>query len=289
MAPVQQATIKADGIDVFYRTAGPKDAPVILLLHGFPSSSFMFRNLIPLLSNKYRVIAPDIPGYGFTTVPEERKYVYTFDNLAKTIKAFLDVLEVKRFAPYMFDYGAPITIRLALAYPESISAIITQNGNAYDEGFGADFWAPLRQFWADPTPAMREGVAKLALSFDTTKWQYQNGFPNPEQVNPETYWLDYSLMTRPGNAEIQVDLFYDYRVNPASYPKFHQYLRDSKVPVLAVWGKNDDIFIAPGAEAFKRDAVDPEIHLIDAGHFAIETNEEKFAELINDFLQRRLA
>jgi len=287
MAPTTVGTVTADGVEVFYRQSGSKDAPVILLLHGFPASSFMFRNLIPLLSNKYNVIAPDLPGFGFTVVPEDRKYKYTFANIATTIGAFLDVLDIKKFTPYIFDYGAPTAIRLTLARPESITAIITQNGNGYEEGFGAQFWAPLRQFWANDTIEMRETIRNAALTLETTKWQYTNGSPHPQQVPPETYHLDQALMERPGNKDIQLDLFQDYKSNIALYPAFHEFLKTSKIGVLAVWGKNDEIFIAPGAEAFKQHAHEPEIHLIDAGHFALETNEAKFAELISDFLGRR--
>jgi pimeloyl-ACP methyl ester carboxylesterase len=287
MATIRVATINADGIDIFYRTAGPKDAPVLLLLHGFPSSSHMFRNLIPLLAKQYHIIAPDLPGYGFTVVPEERKYKYNFDSLSKTVAAFLDVLGIKKFTSYMFDYGAPVTIRLALSRPEAVTAIITQNGNAFEEGFGAKFWAPLRQYWKNDTTEMRETLRKEALNFNVTKWQYTNGSPHPNEIPPESYYLDAALMARPGNEDIQLDLLQDYKSNIELYPAFHKFLSASKVPVLAVWGKNDEIFIAPGAQAFEKYASNPEIHFLDAGHFALETNEEQYTELILDFLKRR--
>jgi pimeloyl-ACP methyl ester carboxylesterase len=280
-------TITVDGVEVFYREAGHEEAPVILLLHGFPASSFMFRNLIPLLAKEYLVIAPDLPGFGFTVVPESRKYEYTFANLTTTISAFVDALGLKRFAVYIFDYGAPVAIRYSLQHPERISAIITQNGNAYEEGFGAEFWAPLRQLWASNTAEARDGLAKAALTLKTTKWQYTNGSPTPEAVPPEAYHLDQYLMERPGNKDIQLALFYDYRTNIELYPKFHDFLRSSRVPVLAIWGKNDTIFIPPGAEGFKKDAVDPEIHYVNGPHFALETNEASFATLISEFLKRR--
>lgn len=287
MSSTRIATIEADGVNVFYRSAGRKDAPVILLLHGFPSSSHMFRNLIPLLAENYQVIAPDLPGFGFTVVPESRKYRYTFNNLCGTITAFLDALGVKRFAVYMFDYGSPVTIRYALTRPDAIRAIITQNGNAYEAGFGAEFWAPLRQYWATGSAEVRENIRKAALNLETTKWQYVHGSPHPDQVPPETYYLDTALMARPGNEDIQLDILYDYKSNIELYPQFHKFLETSKVPVLAVWGKNDPIFIPAGAEAFKEHAVNPEIHFLDAPHFALETNEEKVASLIVDFLRRR--
>ncbi|KAI1175171.1 alpha/beta-hydrolase [Nemania sp. FL0916] len=277
--------VTADGLNIFYREAGAKDAPVILLLHGFPSSSFMFRNLIPLLAGSYRVIAPDLPGYGFTEVPAERGYEYTFANFAKTVGALLDELKIKKFAVYIFDYGAPTGLRLALERPDAVTAIISQNGNAYVEGFGKDFWAPIQKYWDSGSQEDREALRGL-LTFDTTKFQYTNGSPHPTKVEPETYHLDQALMDRPGNKDIQLDLFYDYRTNVGLYPDFQQYFRSSNVPVLAVWGKNDIIFVPPGAEAFKRDVKDLELHFLDTGHFAIETNEVQFADWISGFLKK---
>ncbi|XXG96223.1 hypothetical protein Hte_002504 [Hypoxylon texense] len=286
MALTSIGRVKADGIDVFYRHAGSKDAPVILLLHGFPSSSFMFRNLMPLLAGLgYRAIAPDLPGYGFTQVPIERKYQYTFANFAKTTEVFLDALEVKRFAVYIFDYGAPTGLRLALNRPNDVLAIITQNGNAYDEGFGEEFWAPIKKYWESGSVEDRD-VLRSLLTLDVTKGQYVNGSPHPYLIQPETYYLDQALMDRPGNKEIQLDMFYDYRTNVELYSKFHEYFRSSGVPILAVWGKNDTIFVPPGAEAFKRDVKHFELHFLDSGHFALETNEGEMAELINSFLKR---
>ncbi|KAI1397998.1 Alpha/Beta hydrolase protein [Hypoxylon fuscum] len=286
MDPVSVGNVTADGVNIFYRYAGPDAAPVILLLHGFPSSSFMFRNLIPLLvSVGYRVLAPDIPGFGFTEVPPERNYQYTFHNFAKTTEAFVDALNIKRFAVYIFDYGAPTGLRLALNRPDAISAIITQNGNAYVEGFGEEFWAPIKQYWASDSVADRDAL-RPALTLNVTKGQYVNGSPHPNLIQPETYHLDQALMDRPGNKEIQLDVFYDYRTNVELYPKFQEYFRSSEVPILAVWGKNDAIFIPPGAEAFRRDAKHFELHFLDAGHFALETNEVEMANLISSFLKR---
>ncbi|KAI0065730.1 alpha/beta hydrolase fold protein [Artomyces pyxidatus] len=274
-------TIEVDGINVFYRSAGPSSAPVLLLLHGFPSSSFQFRNLIPLLAAKYRVIAPDLPGFGFTSVPDERKYVYTFDSLSNTVEKFLDALSIDKFALYIFDYGAPTAIRLALRSPTRITAIVTQNGNAYDDGFGAAFWKPLQAYWASSTKFSATSPEAQALvpflSFGTTKWQYTNGVPANllHRVDPAAYTLDAALLARPGQTEIQLSLFYDYGTNPALYPQFHEYLRKSGVPVLAMWAANDIIFVKPGAEAFKRDVKDVVVKFVDSGHFALETHVQK--------------
>ncbi|KAI1499933.1 Alpha/Beta hydrolase protein [Biscogniauxia marginata] len=285
MYPISVGNISADGIDVFYRYAGSEDAPVILLLHGFPSSSFMFRNLIPLLAISYRVIAPDLPGFGFTQVPSERNYQYTFANFAKTTEAFLDALQIKRFAVYIFDYGAPTGLRVALDRPDSVAAIITQNGNAYEEGFGANFWAPVKKYWASNSTADRDAL-RPALTFDATRSQYLDGSPHPGLIEPESYHLDQALLERPGNKDVQLDILYDYRTNVYLYPEFHAYFRSSGVPVLSVWGKNDAIFIPPGAEAYERDVRDFELHFLDAGHFALETDEVEVAKLIKGFLKR---
>jgi pimeloyl-ACP methyl ester carboxylesterase len=280
------ASVKADGVEIFYRSAGSKSAPAVLLLHGFPSSSHMFRNLIPLLSAQYRVIAPDLPGFGFTVVPTERKYEYTFANLATTIEAFLDALSIEKFAVYIFDYGAPTAFRIALNRPHAITALVTQNGNAYEEGLGADFWAPIQQYWATGENEIKEKIRATALNFDTTKWQYTFGSPHPDAISPETYHLDTALMMRPGNQDIQLEILYDYRTNIPLYPKFHQWLRASAVPVLAVWGKNDPIFVPAGAEGYKKDVKDLEIHYLDAPHFALETNEVAMAAFMMDFFKK---
>lgn len=280
------ATINSDGVEIFYRAAGSKTAPVVLLLHGFPSSSHMFRNLIPLLSTRYRVIAPDLPGFGFTLVPPERNYEYTFANVATTIEAFLDALSIEKFAVYIFDYGAPTAFRIALNRPQAITALVTQNGNAYEEGLGKDFWAPLQRYWATGDVKVREEIRTAALNFETTKWQYAFGSPHPEAIPPEAFHLDTALMMRPGNHNIQLDILYDYKTNIAIYPKFHEYLRTSNVPVLAVWGKNDPIFVPAGAEGFKKDVRNLEIGYLDAGHFALETNEVEMAQLMISFFEK---
>lgn len=283
MASTTSNYIAADGLSIFYREAGPKTAPTILLLHGFPASSHQYRNLIPLLSQKYHVIAPDLPGFGFTEVPENRQYKYTFENLTTSIEAFVDALSLEKYSIYIFDYGAPTGLRLALRRPEAVQAIITQNGNAYEDGLGA-FWAPLQSWWKTGSNEEREGVRAGFLTFEATKWQYTVG--TEVTVAPEAYYLDFTLLERPGNQEIQLDLFYDYQNNVKLYPQFHEYFKKSQVPVLAAWGKNDPIFIPEGAEAFKKDSEKAEVHLLDAGHFAIETNTNEIAELILKFLSK---
>lgn len=276
-------TIEADGVKVFYRAAGDTAAPVVLLLHGFPSSSFMFRELIPRLADRYRVIAPDLPGFGFTQVPAERRYVYTFDGLAKTIDAFTQALPIKRFAIYVFDYGAPTGFRLAAAHPERITAIVSQNGNAYEEGLG-DAWAPIRKYWAEPTAENREVIRKNILNLEGTRWQYTHGVTNPDSIPPESYTLDAALLERPGNKDIQLDLFLDYATNVKLYPKFQEYFRKSKPSLLAIWGKNDPFFIPAGAEAFRKDIPNAQVQFLDTGHFALETHVIEIAAAMNKFL-----
>jgi len=268
---IQTRRTEADGLNFFYRVAGDPNAPVLLLLHGFPSSSHQFRNLIPLLATRFHVIAPDLPGFGFTEVPEERRYRYTFDDLAVSLGAFVDALGLKRYAMYVFDYGAPTGLRLALAHPERVTGLVSQNGNAYLEGLG-DAWAPVRAYWAEPTPANRQVIADAVLDFEGTKWQYVHGVANPDDVAPESYTLDAALLERPGNKEIQLDLFLDYANNLKRYPDFQAFFRSAKIPTLAIWGRNDPFFIPPGAEAFKRDNPDAQVELLDTGHFALETH-----------------
>jgi len=291
--PTSINAIEADGVRVFYRAAGDPTAAVVLLLHGFPASSFMFRELIPRLADDYRVIAPDLPGFGFTEVPGERKYAYSFDGLAKTIEAFTEALKIDRYAIYVFDYGAPIGLRLAMAHRERVTAIISQNGNAYEEGLG-DAWGPIRKYWASPTPENRELIRQNILTPEGTRWQYTHGVRDPEKLPPESYTLDAALLERGGNKEIQLDLFLDYSSNVALYPKFQEYFRKSKPPLLAIWGKNDPFFIPAGAEAFRKDLPDAKVRFLDTGHFAIETHVAEIAAAMKDFLaangiQRRRA
>jgi pimeloyl-ACP methyl ester carboxylesterase len=272
--------IEADGVTVFYREAGAQDAPVVLLLHGFPTSSFQYRELIPRLADRYRVIAPDLPGFGFTDVPEKRHYKYSFDTLAKTILAFTDALRLKSYALYVFDYGAPTGFRLAMARPERVTAIVSQNGNAYEEGLG-DAWAPIRRYSSEN----RETVHK-ALSPEGLRWQYTVGVPNPDVIAPEGYTLDAAMIARPGNMDIQLDLFLDYANNVKLYPAFQEYFRKSKPPLLAIWGKHDPFFIPPGAEAFRRDNPNATVQFLDTGHFALETHVEEIALAMRQFLAK---
>src|SRR6516162_7249629 len=276
--------VEADGVQVFYRAAGDPNAPVVLLLHGFPASSFMFRELIPRLATDYRVIAPDLPGFGFTEVPSERQYTYTFDQLALTIEAFTRALRLDRHAIYVFDYGAPTGFRLAMANYDRVTAIVSQNGNAYEEGLG-DAWGPIRKYWAEPTAENRDILRKSVLTAGGTRWQYTHGVANPEGVPPESYTLDTALLERPGNKDIQLDLFLDYASNLKLYPKFQEYFRKSKPPLLAIWGKNDPFFLPPGAEAFRKDIPGARVQFLDTGHFALETHAVEIASAIRDFLE----
>ena len=275
--------IEADGVEVFYRAAGDPNAPVVLLLHGFPTSSFMFRDLIPQLADNYRVIAPDLPGFGFTVIPAERNYTYSFDALARTTEAFTDALGLSRYAIYIFDYGAPTGLRLAMAHPERVTAIISQNGNAYEEGLG-DAWGPIRTYWSAPTAENRDVLRQNILTLEATRWQYTHGVANPDSVPPESYTLDTALMERPGNKEIQLDLFLDYASNVKLYPTFQEYFRKSKPPLLAIWGKNDPFFIPAGAEAYRKDLPTARVQFLDTGHFATETHFVEIAAAIKEFL-----
>jgi pimeloyl-ACP methyl ester carboxylesterase len=276
--------IEADGVEVFYRAAGDPSAPVVLLLHGFPTSSFMFRELIPRLADQFRVIAPDLPGFGFTEVPEKRKYTYSFKALAHTVEAFTDALGVNRYAMYVFDYGAPTGFRLAMAHPERVTAIVSQNGNAYEEGLG-DAWAPIRKYWSEPTAENREVIAKNILNLEGTRWQYTHGVANPASVAPESYTLDAALLERKGNRDIQLNLFLDYASNVKLYPKFQEYFRKSQPPLLAIWGKNDPFFIPAGAEAYRKDLPNAKVQFLDTGHFATETHVVEIATAMREFLE----
>ena len=272
---------------IFYREAGPETAPTILLLHGFPTSSHMFRNLIPALADRYHVVAPDLPGFGFADAPGREQFRYTFENLTKAIDSFTQSIGLERFAIYVFDYGAPVGFRLALARPERITAIISQNGNAYLEGLSQG-WNPIQKYWKEPTPENRTALRDF-LKPEATKWQYVHGVQDESQVAPESYELDSALLARPGNDEIQLDLFLDYASNVALYPKFQEYFRIKQPSLLAVWGKNDPFFLPPGAEAFKRDNPNAEVHFYDTGHFALETHHQEIAGAIRDFLGRKLS
>jgi pimeloyl-ACP methyl ester carboxylesterase len=275
--------VEADGIDMFYREAGEKDAPVVLLLHGFPSSSHMYRDLIPRLADRYRVIAPDLPGFGFTNVPASRHYKYTFDALAETVAAFVDKLELTSYAIYVFDYGAPTGFRLAVKYPDRVRALISQNGNAYEEGLG-DAWAPIRKYWAEPSAANRQVVHDAVLNYEGTRFQYVHGVSNPDSIAPESYTLDAALLERPGQKDIQLDLFLDYASNVKMYPTFQKFFRDAKPPTLVIWGKHDPFFIPLGAQAFRRDIPQATVTMLDTGHFALETHAQEIASAIRELL-----
>ncbi|MEX6664171.1 alpha/beta fold hydrolase [Pseudomonas sp. W2-17] len=279
-------TQKVGDVEVFYREAGAKNAPVLLLLHGFPTASHMFRNLMPLLASQYRLIAPDLPGFGNTLAPPRGQFDYTFDNLYKVVEGFTEALGLTRYALYIFDYGAPTGLRLAAANPEKVTAIISQNGNAYLEGF-SDQWDPWQAFWRDPSPANREACRPSLSPKTIREWQYGTG-ADPEKLSPDGYNLDIFYMARPGADEIQLDLILDYRSNVAAYPAFQAYLRKHQPPLLAVWGKHDPAFIPPGALAFRKDIPTAEVHFLETGHFALETHAAEIAQYIRDFLSRKL-
>ncbi|MEO8604709.1 MAG: alpha/beta hydrolase, partial [bacterium] len=272
-------TVKVGDLDIFYREAGPKDAPTLLLLHGFPTSSQMFRTLIPLLADKYHLVAPDYPGYGHSSMPPHDTFAYTFDNLAKVIDQFTAAVGLKKYALYVQDYGAPVGYRLAAEHPERITAIIVQNGNAYDEGIDNEFWKPFKAYWADPSSKEKRDALRDLITYKATTWQYTTGAKTPQMVPPDGAAEDQFLLDRPGNDEIQLDLFLSYGSNPPLYPKWQEYFRTHQPPMLIIWGKNDQIFPPAGAEPYKRDLKTLDYHLIDAGHFALETNAAQMAEL----------
>ncbi|HTW88217.1 MAG TPA: alpha/beta hydrolase [Candidatus Binataceae bacterium] len=280
-------TTEVDGINIFYREAGSSEAPAVLLLHGFPTSSHMFRNLIPALADRYHVIAPDYPGFGQSGMPDRAKFAYTFDHFADLVDGLLDHLAITRYAMYVMDYGAPVGWRLALKHPERVTALIVQNGNAYEEGL-TKFWDPIRAYWSDHSEAHRKPL-NILVAPATTKFQYTDGVADLSRISPDNWVHDQALLDRPGNAEIQLDLFYDYRTNLPLYPAVQAYFRDRQPPTLIVWGKNDKIFPADGAHPYKRDLPDAEFHLIDTGHFALEDKADEMVPLIRDFLARKVA
>ncbi len=275
-----------DGVRVFYREAGPPGAPVVLLLHGFPASSRMFRNLIPLLADRYRVIAPDYPGFGHSEMPDRATFKYSFAHYADVIDDLTTQIGATRYALYVMDYGAPVGYRLALKRPERVSALIVQNGNAYEEGFG-ELWATTKAYWADNSPKRREATRGMLMP-DTTIFQYTDGMEDRSRISPDNWVIDQALLDRPGNDEIQMDLFLDYATNVSLYPKFQAYFRDRQPPTLILWGKNDRIFPEVGAHAYLRDLPDAETHLLNSGHFALEDQLHVMAPLIREFLDRKI-
>ena len=281
---VHYKTAQVNDLDIFYRDAGPQDAPVILLLHGFPTSSNMFRNLIPRLAGSFRVIAPDYPGYGLSSMPDHASFSYTFENYARIVDGLVEQLGVKKYSLYLMDYGAPVGYRLALRHPERVQALIVQNGNAYDEGL-VKFWDPIKNLWNDPTPENRAPIYAL-FDLKSTRWQYENGVTDLTLLDPTTWALDQIGLDRPGNRDIQLDLMYDYRTNVPLYPEFQAFFRKYQPPTLIVWGKNDFIFPPEGATPYSRDLKNIETHLLDTGHFALETHGEEIASRIAGFLSK---
>ncbi|MEW6129852.1 MAG: alpha/beta hydrolase [Acidobacteriota bacterium] len=284
--PVTYNTLKIDNLEIFYREAGDANKPTILLLHGFPTSSHMFRNLIPLLADNYHVVAPDYPGFGYSSAPDVNEFEYTFDNLAKVIEQFTLAKGLKKYSLYVQDYGAPVGYRLAAKYPDRVQALIVQNGNAYAEGLPKNFWNPLQNYWENPSA---ENANKLRgfLQLEATKWQYTHGTRNPNRISPDTWTFDQALLDRSGNQDIQLKLFFDYRSNPPLYAQWQDYFRKAQPPTLIVWGKNDQTFSVEGAEAYKRDLKNIEFHLLDTGHFALEEEGEHIAQLIQSFLAKQ--
>jgi pimeloyl-ACP methyl ester carboxylesterase len=279
-------TVSIDGLDIFYREAGSRDNPTILLLHGFPTSSHMFRNLMPALADRFHLVAPDYPGYGNSSMPTVNEFDYTFDRLAEIVEKFITAIDLKKYSLYVMDYGAPIGYRIAAKYPERVQALIVQNGNAYEEGL-REFWEPIEAYWQDRSPENADKLRHL-FTLEATKWQYTNGVRNLESISPDTWNMDQPFLDRPGNEEIQLALFYSYGTNPPLYPQWQEYFRKYQPPTLIVWGKNDYIFPAEGAYPYQRDLKDVEFHLLDTGHFALEEDGDAIANYIGQFLTSRL-
>jgi len=286
---VRYRSVEVDGVDVFFREAGREDAPAILLLHGFPASSHMFRNLMPALAQEYRVVAPDYPGFGQSGMPPRDRFAYTFDALADVIEKFVEKVGLTRFAMYVQDYGAPIGYRLAEKQPDRITALVVQNANAYDEGIDNEFWVPLKAYWKEPADKAKRDALRGFLQPEATKWIYTHGVRNVESISPDCWTLDQSVLDREGSDEVQLDLFLSYGSNPPLYPRWQEYFRKHQPPTLIVWGRNDQIFPPAGAEPYKRDLRTAEYHLLDTGHFALEEEGDTIARLMSDFLRRRIA
>jgi len=286
-ARIAYRTVNVDGLDIFYREAGPKNAPVVLLLHGFPTSSHMFRNLIPALADEFHLIAPDYPGFGNSSMPTVDQFDYTFDHLAEVVGKFTEQVGLQKYSLYVMDYGAPVGYRLATKYPDRIQAIVVQNGNAYDEGLDNEFWQPIKEYWKEKTTE-REQPLLSTFTREATIWQYTEGVRDKEAISPDGWNIDQPLLDRPGNVAIQLALFHSYGSNPPLYPRWQAYFRDYQPPTLIVWGKNDKIFPAAGAEPYQRDLKNLEFNLLDTGHFALEEDCDKIAELMRNFLRRNV-
>ena len=286
-AQTMHRTVEIDGLNIFYREAGPADAPTVLLLHGFPTSSHMFRNLIPRLSDRFHLVAPDFPGFGASSMPSMEEFEYSFDNIAGVVEKFAGKLGINSYSIYLMDYGAPVGYRVAANHPERVESLIVQNGNAYDEGLG-DFWKPIKAYWKDKTPENAKTLRDALLTIEATKWQYTHGVRDEETIAPDNWFNDQFLLERPGNKDIQIELFYSYGTNPPLYPEWQAYFRQHQPPTLIAWGKNDYIFPGEGAEPYKRDLKDVEFHLLDTGHFALEEDGEVIAGLMRDFLDRNV-
>lgn len=284
---VHYRTTEVEGVSIFYREAGPKDAPTLLLLHGFPTSSHMFRNLIPALADRYHVIAPDYPGFGYSDAPPADQFKYSFDHLARLLEQFTEQLQLTSYSLYVMDYGAPVGFRLAAAHPERVKSLIVQNGNAYEEGIANSFWEPIKTYWQDKTEENRNALRGL-LTLEATKWQYTDGVRDVSAISPDTWGHVQPLLDRPGKQEIQLDLFYSYGSNPKLYPEWQAYFRKHQPPMLIVWGKNDQIFPPAGAHPYLRDLPNAELHLLDTGHFALEEEGENIARLMRAFLKRNV-
>jgi pimeloyl-ACP methyl ester carboxylesterase len=284
---VAYRTVKVAGLDIFYREAGPKDAPTILLLHGFPTSSHMFRNLIPALADEFHLVAPDYPGFGHSSAPPVGQFDYAFDNLADVVDKFTEAVGLKHYILYVQDYGAPVGYRLAVRHPERVTGLVVQNGNAYEEGLNNDFWKSLKAYWRDRTEENAEPLRKF-LTLEATRWQYTHGVRNVEAISADTWTIDQALLDRPGNQDIQLALFYSYRSNPLHYPAWQAYFRKHQPPTLIVWGKNDTIFPPTGAEPYRRDLKTVEYHLLDTGHFALEEEGQLIASLMRKFLHKNV-
>ena len=285
IAGVAYRTVDIDGLEIFYREAGPREAPAILLLHGFPTSSHMFRNLIPALAGEFHVVAPDYPGFGASSMPPRDRFEYSFDRLADVVEKFTEKLGLERYALYVQDYGAPIGYRLAVKHPDRVTALVVQNGNAYDEGIDNDFWKPIKAYWKEPGSSERREALRQFTRLEATRWQYTHGARDLQAISPDSWFHDQYLLDRPGNADIQLDLFLSYGTNPPRYPEWQAYFLEHQPPTLIVWGKNDTIFPPAGAEPYRRDLKTVEYHLLDTGHFALEEEGGRIAELMRAFLR----